>query len=56
MLNMENIEKELNKEKIYCIFNQTKENANKKIEKAFKIYLKDYINIKNNIENNQKLY
>ena len=41
--------------KIYCIFNQTKETVDEKIEKAFEIYLKNYVNTKK-IENNQELY
>ena len=37
-----------NKENIYCIFNQTQENSNMQIEKAFKIYLKELLKTKDN--------
>ncbi len=42
--------------KMYCIFNQEKETADEKIGKAFEIYLKGYVNTKEEIENNQELY
>ena len=42
--------------KIYCIFNQEKDTADKKIGKAFEIYLKDYVKTKGKVENNQELY
>ena len=50
---MENIE---NKEKIYCIFNQEKEDINVKIGEVFKIYLKDYIKPEEKPDNNQETH
>ena len=51
------MEDKKSKEQIYCIFNQTKENINKQIGKAFEIYLRELIKTKDNIEKNiQKDY
>ena len=40
--------------KMYCIFNHKKETVDEKIEKAFEIYLKDYVNTKKKVENNNQ--
>lgn len=40
------------REKIYCIFNETKQKPNIQIGKAFEIYLRELIKTKENIEKN----
>ena len=50
------MEKQKDKEKVYCIFNQTKDNINERMGKAFEIYLKDYIVTKEKLEKNQELH
>jgi len=41
-----------NKEKIYYIYNNEKEDINEKIKKVFEIYLKDCIKTEEELENN----
>ena len=50
------MEKQEGKEKVYCIFNKTKDNINERMGKAFEIYLKEYINMKEKFENNKELH
>ena len=44
------MENQLNKEQIYCFFNQTKEFPSKQIGKAFEIYLRELTKTKDNFE------
>lgn len=42
------------KEKVYCIFNSEKENINEKMGKAFEIYIKEWIETKEELEKDQQ--
>ena len=50
-------------EKIYCIFNNTKEEINEKLKRAFKIYIKNNTNptatsenLEERVEENSKMH